>query len=88
MTHDASVTVIRRDDVSFRSVTGDGATGLSLARLYQHPEHALTFRLARIEPRGISRRHSHPWEQINWVAGGEGLVEAGPQQIAIGLGIA
>ncbi len=77
MAENQGVRIVRAADLPFRAAQGDGAAGLSLARLYQHPERALTFQLARIEPGGISRRHSHPWEQINFVASGTGQVEAG-----------
>jgi quercetin dioxygenase-like cupin family protein len=86
MSDPTSITVIRRDDMPFRPVQGDGAAGLSLARLYQHPDRALTFQLARIEPGGISRRHAHPWEQVNLVVSGTGIVNAANQQIAIAPG--
>jgi quercetin dioxygenase-like cupin family protein len=86
MSDPTSITVIRRDDMPFRPVQGDGAAGLSLARLYQHPDRALTFQLARIEPGGVSRRHAHPWEQVNLVISGQGVVDAGDQQIAIAPG--
>ncbi len=77
MAEGEAVRIVRAADLPFRAVGGDGAAGLSLARLYQHPERALTFQLARIEQGGISRRHRHPWEQINFVASGAGQVEAG-----------
>lgn len=80
------VTVTRRTDLPFHTVQGDGASGLTLARLYQNPDHALTFQLARIEPGGVSKRHQHRWEQINWVVSGVGQVDAGEQPIAIGPG--
>lgn len=72
----AAVITIRQADLPFRPVDGDGAHGLSLARLYQNPEH-FTFQLAQIDPGGISKRHQHPWEQVNWVVAGQGQVEAG-----------
>jgi quercetin dioxygenase-like cupin family protein len=80
------VTVIQHDEVAFRPVQGDGATGLSMARLYHHPDGALTFQLARIEPGGISRRHAHPWEQINLVVEGRGSVEVENRRVEIGAG--
>jgi quercetin dioxygenase-like cupin family protein len=80
------VSVIRHSDLPFRTIEGDGASGLQLARLYQNPEHALTFQLARVEPGGISKRHQHDWEQINWVVSGKGRVDAGDETIEIGPG--
>lgn len=80
------ITITRRDDLPFHDVQGDGANGLKLARLYQNSDHALTFQLARIEPGGVSKRHQHPWEQINWVVSGVGQVDAGGQSIEIGPG--
>jgi mannose-6-phosphate isomerase-like protein (cupin superfamily) len=80
------VHLIRAAELPFREAQGNGAVGLSLARLYQHPDHALTFQLARIEPGGISRRHQHPWEQVNWVVSGRGLVETGAERITIQAG--
>jgi quercetin dioxygenase-like cupin family protein len=78
------VSVIRHSDLPFRTIEGDGASGLQLARLYQNPEHALTFQLARVEPGGISKRHQHDWEQVNWVVSGKGRVDAGDETIEIG----
>ncbi len=83
MTQASDITVIRKADFQFRPVGGDGAAGLSLARLYQNPERALTFQIARIDPGGISRRHAHPWEQVNLVLGGTGSVDAAGQVVAI-----
>ena len=67
--------VIRAGDLPFRPVQGDGAEGLELARLYRHPEGAATFQLARIAPGGISKRHSHEWDQANWIARGVAEVD-------------
>jgi quercetin dioxygenase-like cupin family protein len=86
MTQVDDILVIRQADFEFRPVGGDGATGLSLARLYQNPQRALTFQLARIEPGGISRRHAHPWEQVNLVLSGAGSVDAAGKQIEIRAG--
>lgn len=69
------VKVVRASDQPFKAVAGDGAHGLELARLYQHPEHAATFQLARVAPGGVSKRHAHPWDQANWIAGGEAEVD-------------
>jgi quercetin dioxygenase-like cupin family protein len=86
MAEPASVTVVRAGELPFRPAQGDGAAGLSLARLYQPADRSYTFQIATIEPGGISRRHSHPWTQTNWVAGGQGVVDAGGEQILIGAG--
>ena len=88
MVEPASIVVIRGAELPFRAVQGDGAAGLSLARLYQAPGQAFTFQMARIEPGGISRRHRHPWEQCNWVVSGRGLVDTGVdgEQIPISAG--
>jgi quercetin dioxygenase-like cupin family protein len=86
MNETPDITVIQRADMPFRVVQGDGAVGLSLARLYQRPDRALTFQLARIEPGGISRRHAHAWEQVNLVISGHGTIDAAGQQIVIAPG--
>ncbi len=86
MTQVDNIVVIRKAECEFRPVAGDGAAGLSLARLYQNPERALTFQLARIEPGGISRRHAHPWEQVNLVLSGTGTVDAGGCEVQIAPG--
>jgi mannose-6-phosphate isomerase-like protein (cupin superfamily) len=78
--------LIRQGEQPFRLVGGDGASGLALARLYQNAERAFTFQLARIEPGGISRRHRHAWEQVNFVLSGEGIVETEEGQLKIGPG--
>jgi quercetin dioxygenase-like cupin family protein len=71
----SDLTVVRASDLPFRAVQGDGAEGLELARLYRDPEGAVTFQLARIAPGGISKRHSHPWDQANWIASGVAEVD-------------
>lgn len=81
-----TVTIIRRADIPFRPVQGDGAAGLSLARFHRPIDNAFTFQMARIEPGGVSRRHAHPWEQVNLVIGGSGVVDLGDAQITIGPG--
>ena len=86
MTQVDDITVIREAEREFRPVSGDGAAGLSLARLYQNPARALTFQLARIEPGGVSRRHAHPWEQINLVLSGRGSIDAAGRQVEIAPG--
>ncbi len=82
----ASVSVTRGAELPFNAVQGDGAAGLSLARLYQAADKGFTFQIARIDTGGISRRHRHPWEQCNWVASGRGLVDTGTEQVAIAAG--
>jgi len=69
------VKVVRALDQPFMAVLGDGAEGLELARLYQDPDRAATFQLARVAPGGISKRHAHPWDQANWIAAGEAEVD-------------
>ncbi len=86
MTESAAAYIIHRAELPFQAAAGDGASGLSLARLYRPPDNSVTFQIARIEPGGVSRRHAHPWEQVNWVAAGEGLVEVGDRQLAIAAG--
>jgi quercetin dioxygenase-like cupin family protein len=81
-----TITVIRRADLPFHSVQGDGAVGLSLARLHRPADRAFTFQMARIEPGGVSRRHAHAWEQVNLVVSGSGLVDTGKTQTPIGPG--
>jgi len=67
--------VTRAPDLPFKEVEGEGAQGLELARLYQDTENGATFQLARIAPGGVSKRHSHPWVQANWIADGQAEVE-------------
>jgi quercetin dioxygenase-like cupin family protein len=78
-----TISVIRRAEIPFRSVQGDGAAGLSLARLHRPADNAFTFQIARIEPGGVSRRHAHPWEQVNLAVSGAGIVDIGEAQITI-----
>ncbi len=75
-----AITVIRRVEIPFRLVQGDGAAGLSLARLHRPTDNAFTFQMARIEPGGVSRRHAHPWEQVNLVISGSGIVDIGERR--------
>lgn len=69
------VQVIQASALPFETVEGDGARGLELARLYRHPAGGATFQLARVAPGGVSKRHSHEWDQANWVAEGVAEVE-------------
>jgi quercetin dioxygenase-like cupin family protein len=86
MSEPTAITVIRSADFPFRKAQGDGAAGLSLARLHRPADNAFTFQVARIEPGGISRRHAHAWEQANFVVSGEGIVDTGEAQTLIGPG--
>jgi len=71
----SAVKVIRAPEQPFEKVEGDGAEGLELARLYRDAEAGTTFQLARVLPGGVSKRHSHPWVQANWIADGQAEVE-------------
>lgn len=86
MSDPPAITVIRNPDLPFRPVQGDGAAGLSLARLHRPADNAFTFQVARIDPGGISRRHAHSWEQVNLVVSGAGIVDNGEMQLHIGPG--
>lgn len=65
-------------------VNDEGARGL----LYRGPFTARPFSInhVMIEPGGNSRRHSHPWEQANYVLRGSGELEtpAGRRRIKAG----
>lgn len=71
----SDVRVVRAAELPFTAMRGNGAQGLELARLYQHPEGAATFQLARVAPGGISKRHAHEWDQANWISSGEAEVD-------------
>ena len=86
MSEPTTITVIRRAGLPFRPVQGDGAAGLSLARLHRPADNSFTFQIARIEPGGVSRRHVHAWEQANFVVSGAGIVDSGETQLHIGPG--
>ncbi|NOZ49700.1 MAG: cupin domain-containing protein [Chloroflexi bacterium] len=81
----SSLITVRQTESLLRPIAGDGAQGLSLTRLYQNPQH-FTFQLAQIEPGGVSKRHQHPWEQVNWVVSGRGRVETDGGMIPISAG--
>lgn len=72
-------------NLPFQAVSGDGANGLSLARLYQNRAH-FTFQLAQVEAGGISKRHHHLWEQVIWVSAGTGEVQTDAGVTPIGPG--
>ena len=82
----SDVKVVRASELPFKTVQGDGAAGLELARLYQHPDHAATFQLARVAPGGISKRHAHEWDQANWIASGEAEVDVDGELFRLGAG--
>ena len=71
----SDVRVVRALDLPFKAMQGDGAEGLELARLYQHPDGGATFQLARVAPGGVSKRHAHEWDQANWISSGEAEVD-------------
>jgi len=81
-----NATVVRAAEQPFKAVAGDGAHGLELARLYQHPGNGATFQLARVAPGGISKRHAHAWEQANWIAAGEAEVDVDGEVFRLGEG--
>lgn len=81
-----SVQVTRAVDLPFHAVEGDGARGLELARLYQAPENGATFQLARIVPGGVSKRHSHDWDQANWIVDGQAEVEVDGETFTLNAG--
>ena len=80
------VKVVRALELPFKSIQGDGAKGLELARLYKHPGGAATFQLARVAPGGISKRHAHEWDQANWVSSGEAQVDVDGEVFRLGTG--
>ena len=82
----SDVRVVRASELPFEAVLGDGAEGLELARLYQHPDRAATFQLARVAPGGISKRHAHDWDQANWIASGEAEVDVDGELFRLGAG--
>ena len=82
----SDVRVVRASELPFKAVQGDGAEGLELARLYQHPDRAATFQLARVAPGGISKRHAHDWDQANWIASGEAEVDVDGELYRLGAG--
>ena len=71
----SEVRVGRGPELPFVAVEGDGARGLELARLHQIPTRAATLQLARVAHGGVSKRHSHPWDQANWVVSGQAEVD-------------
>lgn len=79
-------TIVRSSDLPFKAVEGEGAHGLELARLYQHPGGAATLQLARVAPGGISKRHAHEWDQANWVSSGEAQVDVDGEVFRLGAG--
>ncbi|MGW8266392.1 MAG: cupin domain-containing protein [Longimicrobiales bacterium] len=81
-----NTTVVRAAEQPFKAVTGDGAHGLELARLYRHRDHAATFQLARVAPGGRSKRHAHDWDQANWIAAGEAEVDVDGEVFRLGEG--
>jgi len=80
------VNLVRASDLQFKTVKGDGAEGLELARLYQHPDGAATLQLARVAPGGISKRHAHEWDQANWIASGEAELYVDGEVFRLGTG--
>ena len=82
----SDVKVVRASEQPFKAVQGAGAEGLELARLYQHPDGAVTFQLARVAPGGISKRHAHEWDQANWITSGEAEVDVDGEVFRLGAG--
>ena len=82
----SDVSVTRASELPFEAVEGDGAHGLQLARLYKDSENGATFQLARVVPGGVSKRHSHEWDQANWVADGQAEVEVDREVYTLNAG--
>ena len=82
----SDVKVVRASELPFKAVQGSGAEGLELARLYQHPDGAATFQLARVAPGGVSKRHAHTWDQANWISSGEAKVDVDGELFRLSAG--
>jgi len=64
--------IISLEDLPGRLESGDGAAGLH----YRGPIDGQSLRVnhVEIEPGGVSRAHEHPWEQVNYIVAGRGLL--------------
>lgn len=67
--------VVSLKDLPVRTESGGGAVGLN----YRGPLDGQSLRInyVEIEPGGVSRTHEHPWEQVNYIVAGRGLLVCG-----------
>ncbi len=72
------VEVVDAGAVSAVTVAADGARGLAYRTLLgPAPGRRLTANLVEVAPAGVTRRHRHDWEQVNYILAGEGRLWLG-----------
>ncbi|MEW6523317.1 MAG: cupin domain-containing protein [Bacillota bacterium] len=64
--------------VQSQQVLGDGAVGLVYRTILgPAPGRRLTSNLVEVSPGGITRKHRHQWEQVNYILSGDGVLVTG-----------
>ena len=75
-------TVINHGTLTAHAVSGDGAVGLLYKTLLAPDEgRALSANLVTVAPGGITRKHHHEWEQVNYILEGKGDLLTGEGEI-------
>ena len=67
--------IIDQESVKAHAVSGDGALGLLYKTLLAPLEgRLLSANHVTVSPQGVTRKHEHEWEQVNYILLGEGVL--------------
>ena len=70
--------VIDPTKIAGQSVSDAGAAGLIYRTLIAADAgNRLSANLVTVSPRGVTRKHSHAWEQVNYIVSGRGTLVDG-----------
>lgn len=71
-------TIVDQAGITPQAVSGDGAAGLLYKTLLAPQEgRLLSANHVRVSPQGVTRKHQHEWEQLNYILSGEGVLLTG-----------
>lgn len=74
--------IVDQKVVKEQVVAGDGAMGLLYKTMLAPSEgRLLSANLVTVAPQGVTRKHQHEWEQVNYILAGEGLLLTGDGDI-------
>lgn len=80
---------VDQEAVQAQLVSGDGATGLLYKTLIAPGEgRLLSANLVTVAPQGVTRKHQHEWEQVNYILSGRGTLLTGDgeeRQVSAGM---
>jgi len=73
--------IVDQRAVEGKEVTGDGAAGLLYKTLFAPGEgRLLSANLVSVAPQGVTRKHRHEWEQVNYILAGTGVLLTGDNE--------